>query len=178
MDDVLIEPFDKAKHPRAGFTCGQPSLDVFLQSLVTQYEKRKLGRTFVAFRPGDQKVLGYYTLASSAVAFAHLPETAARKLPKHPMPVVLLGRLAVDQTAQARGLGEMLLMDALERSLDLSKSLGVFAVEVLAMDDRAAAFYARYGFISLLDDARHMYLPMSTIEDAVANPKQTRDENS
>lgn len=69
---------------------------------------------------------------------------------------------------QGIGLGEALLMDALQRSLDLSRSLGVFAVEVVAIDDRAAAFYAKYGFIPLLDNPSHMYLPMATIEGAVA----------
>lgn len=168
MDDIRVEPFDKARHDRAGFHCGQPSLDSFLLTLVTQYEKRRLGKTFVAVRTGDTKVLGYYTLASSAVAFVHVPAEAARPLPKHPVPVVLLARLAVDQSVHGRGLGATLLMDALDRCLELSKSLGVFAVEVVAIDDRAAAFYGKYGFTRLLDDPRHMYLPMSAIEDAVA----------
>jgi predicted N-acetyltransferase YhbS len=167
MDDVQIDPFDKAKHQRAAFQCGQPSLDHFLHALVTQYEKRRLGKTFVAVRRGDPHVVGYYTLASGAVAFEHLPPAIARKLPKHPLPVILLARLAVDQSQQGRGVGEALLMDSLERSVELSKSLGVFAVEVVAIDDHAAAFYAKYGFTALLDDAMHMYLPMNAIEDAV-----------
>lgn len=171
MDDIQVEPFDKAKHQRGSFYCGEPSLDDFLRTLVTQYDKRRIGKTFVAVRPGDSTVLGYYTLASSALAFAHFPPATAKRLPKHPLPVVLLGRLAVDQLIQGVGLGETLLMDALRRSLDLSKSLGVFAVEVVAINDRAVAFYAKYGFMPLLDNARHMYLPMATIEDfAAKNP--------
>lgn len=167
MDDFTIGPFDKAKHKRDVFRCGQPSLDAFLHTLVTQYEKRRFGKTFVAVRTGNPEVLGYFTLASSAVAFANVPRDAARKLPKHPVPVILLARLAVDQSVQGQGLGEALLMDALRRSLDLSMLLGVYAVEVVAIDDRAAAFYGKYGFAALLDDPHHMYLPMSTIEDAV-----------
>jgi GNAT superfamily N-acetyltransferase len=168
MDDIQVEPFDRATHQRGAFCCGEPSLDDFLHMLVTQYDKRRLGKTFVAVRPGETTVLGYYTLASSALAFAHLPTAAAKRLPKHPLPVVLLGRLAVDQSLQGIGLGEALLMDALQRSLDLSRSLGVFAVEVVAIDDRAAAFYAKYGFMPLLDNPRHMYLPIDTIEGVVA----------
>lgn len=167
MDDICIEPFDKRKHDRAAFDSGQASLDDFLRKLVTQYESRKLGKTFVAVRPGDPRVLGYYTLASSAVAFANLPSQESRKLPKHPVPVILLARLAIDRSFQGRGLGRALLSDALERSFELSMSLAVLAVEVLAVGNRAAAFYAKYGFIPLLDDSRHMYLPMRTIQDAI-----------
>lgn len=101
------------------------------------------------------------------VKTAHLPTAAAKRLPKHPLPVALLRRLAVDQLVQDIGLGEALLIDVLQRSLDLSKSLGVFAVEVVAIDDRAAAFYAKHGFMPLLDNPRHMYLPMATIEGVV-----------
>ena len=90
-------------HDRAGFSCGKPSLDEFLRRLVTQYEKRDLGRTFVAVVPGDTKVCGYYTLASGGIAFQNLPAAAAKKLPRHPVPVVILARLAVDLGAQGKG---------------------------------------------------------------------------
>ena len=167
MAEIRIEPFDKAKHQRAGFSCGLPALDEFLRAFVTQYEKRRLGKTFVAVPTAeDTRVVGYYTLAAGAVAFAHLPSHVAKKLPKHPVPVILLGRLAVDRSLQGQGLGEMLLTDALCRALELSKSLGVFAVEVLAIDERAATFYAKYGFTRLADDTRHLYLPISAIEEA------------
>ena len=111
-------------------------------------------------------VLGYYTLAAGSVAFPHLPPETAARLPRHPVPVVLLARLAVDRTAQGRGLGRTLLVDALQRSLRLSASLGVFAVEVQAIDEEAAGFYAKFGFAPLLDSPRHMYMPISAIEVA------------
>jgi GNAT superfamily N-acetyltransferase len=172
---IRIEPFDKAKHRRTGFHCGNPALDEFVRTLVTQYEKRRLGKTFVAVRAEETHgVVGYYTLAAGAVAFAHVPEDVARRLPKHPVPVILLARLAVGQSAQGQGLGATLLADALRRSLELSKSLGVFAVEVLAIDEQAAAFYSRYGFTPLLDNPRHMYLPIGTIEAAVSPSGQGR----
>jgi GNAT superfamily N-acetyltransferase len=150
-------------HERAAFTCGKPALDDFLRSLVTQYEKRNLGRTYVAVRAGDPRVLGYYTLASGAVPFQDLPAPAARKLPKHPVPVILLARLAVDQGVQGQGLGEALLFDALRRCLEISEGLGSHAVEVDAIDDAAKAFYRKYGFVSLQDSERHLYLPVATI---------------
>lgn len=164
MAEWAVEPFAKA-HERSNFSCGRSTLDDFIRARVSQYEKRRLGKTFVAVGPGDKRVIGYYTLAAGAVAFEKLPEDAARKLPKHPVPVVLLARLAVDQPAQGMGLGEVLLLDALQRSLDLSTGLGVHAVEVDAIDDAAAAFYSKYGFVPLLDEPLHLYLPISTIED-------------
>jgi GNAT superfamily N-acetyltransferase len=141
-------------------------LDNFLRTLVSQYEKRRLGRTHVVVRPGEKRVLGYYTLASGAVSFANLPEQATKKLPRHPVPVILLARLALDQSVQGQGLGGFLLADALRRCLSLAGQLGVHAVEVDAIDDQAKAFYERYGFVALQDNPLHLYLPMATIEDA------------
>jgi GNAT superfamily N-acetyltransferase len=163
MDDWRIEPLSKA-HLRGEFCCGKAPLDEFIRSLVSQYEKRKLGRTFVAVRPEEKRVYGYYTLASGSVPCQHLPAAIARKLPKHPVPVALLGRLAVDQTAQGRGMGADLLMDALHRCLALSAQLGLYAVEVLAIDDAARQFYLKYGFVPLVDNEMHLFLPMSVIE--------------
>ena len=143
-------------------------MDDFIRSRVSQYEKRRLGKTFVAVPRGEKRVIGYYTLAAGAVAFEQLPPDASRKLPKHPVPVVLLARLAVDRSAQGKGVGEGLLLDALRRTLDLSSELGVHAVEVDAQDDAAAAFYRKYGFTPLLDDPLHLYLPVSTVRDVLA----------
>lgn len=156
-------------HDRAAFSCGRPSLDDFIRSHASQYEKRRLGKTFVTVLPlkindGKAPVIGYHTLAAGAVAFERLPTQASRKLPKHPVPVVLLARLAVDLTAQGKELGEGLLLDALQRSLDLSHSIGVHAVEVVALDEVAAAFYKKYGFTPLLDDPLHLYMPITTIK--------------
>ena len=102
MAEWIVEPFGK-QHERSSFFCGRSSLDDFIRSRVSQYEKRRLGKSYVAIAPGDKKVLGYYTLTASAIAFDHWPSGAARKLPKHPVPVVLLARLAVDQSAQGKG---------------------------------------------------------------------------
>lgn len=154
-------------HDRGAFACGKPPLDDFLRRLVTQYEKRNLGRTYVAVRAGEKKVCGYFTLASGAISFQNLPEPSARKLPKHPVPVILLARLAVDQDVQGQGLGESLLLDALQRCLELADKLGIHAVEVDAIDQQAKAFYQKYGFVPLLDHELHLFLPVSTIRDAL-----------
>lgn len=166
MADWIIEPFGKA-HDRSAFGCGKSSLDDFIRNRVTQYEQRRLGKTFVAVPPGEKRVIGYHTLAAGSVTFEHLPSDVSRKLPKHPVPVILLARLAVDQSSQGRRLGEGLLLDALQRSLDVSEKLGAHAVEVHALDDAAVTFYVKYGFAPLLDHPRHLYLPLATIEQVL-----------
>lgn len=167
MADWVIEPFNKT-HDRTVFSCGKPSLDDFIHRRVSQYENRRLGKTFVVVSRGQVRVIGYYTLAASAITFEHVPTAVSRKLPKHPIPVILLARLAVDQSAQGQRLGEELLLDALQRSFDLSEQLGVHAIEVDALDDSAAAFYVKYGFQPLLDNPKHLFLPMATVQELLA----------
>lgn len=164
MAEWSVELFDPS-HERGQFTCGRKLLDHFLHALVNQYEKRHLGRTYVLVPTGAKRVLGYYTLASGAILFDHLPPKAAKKLPRHPLPVILLARLAVDKSIQGQGLGRFLLMDAMRRSLSLAKYLGVHAVELDAIDDVAKAFYERYGFVTLRDDPHHLFMPLATFED-------------
>jgi hypothetical protein len=95
MADGSIERFERS-HVRDAFACGKPPLNEFIQRLVSHYEKRNLGRTYVAVRLGEKQVRGYYTLASESVPFQNLPDPSTKKLPKHPVPVILLARLAVD----------------------------------------------------------------------------------
>lgn len=151
-------------HDRSAFACGNPTLDRFLNSLVSQYEKRHLGRTFVATEPGQSRVLGFYTLAAGAFDLSLLPEKDRRKLPSHPIPTVHLGRLAVDLTHRRRRLGEALLFHALRKALITSETVAAYAVDVQAADDAARAFYQKYGFLLLEDNRSHLYLPMKTIE--------------
>jgi len=163
MGDWLIERLSKS-HERSEFCCGKAPLDEFLRTLVSQYEKRHLGRTYVAARSGEKRVCGYYTLASGAISFQDPPSGAARKLPRHPVPVILLARLAVDRSARGQGLGHALLVDALERCLGLAEKLGVSAVEVDAIDQEAGKFYQKHGFIPLLDSPLHLDLPIAAIQ--------------
>jgi GNAT superfamily N-acetyltransferase len=169
MTDWRIGRLDRT-HDRSAFSCGHPPLDEFIRRLAAQYERRDLGRTYIAVRPGESRVQGYYTLASGAIPFRNLPDSAARKLPRHPVPVILLARLAVDQATQGHGLGEALLLDALGRCLDLAGELGIHAVEVDAIDARARSFYEKYGFVPLIDADLHLFLPVVTIRDVIPPP--------
>ncbi len=163
MADWVIERL-RASHDRTRFACGKAPLDVFLRTLVTQYEKRHLGRTFVASDPGQARVAGYYTLAAGSIGVTRLSESVRKKLPRHPIPTIHLGRLAVDQEYQGRNLGKVLFFHALRQALEVSERLGAFALDVLALDDGARAFYLHYGPLPLEDDPLHLYLPMATIE--------------
>lgn len=166
MPDWIVEPLDSS-HDRTAFSAGERSLDDFLKNLVSQYERRRLGRTYLIVRSGEKRVLGYYTLASGSLAFDNLPVTSRKKLPRHPIPVILLARLAVDETVRGHGLGRRLLVDALGRCLDLADRLGVHAVSVDALDDSARSFYTKYGFIALQDRPLVLFLPMATIQEAL-----------
>src|SRR5438876_4117406 len=95
MAEWTIEPLQR-QHDRKEFSCGKQPLDAFLRTLVSQYEKRRLGRTFVATDPGQVRVAGYYTLAAGSFDVSCLPEAERKKLPKLPVPTVHLGKLAVD----------------------------------------------------------------------------------
>lgn len=150
-------------HDRASFDCGKTQLNEWIQRLAGQHERRDLSRTYVAVQSGESKVLGYYAISNHQVGYESLPEDQAKGLPAIDIPVVLLGRLAVDKSVQGQGLGAYLLIDALRRANHISLHIGVRAVEVHAVDEGARRFYLKYGFVSLLDDERHLFLPMQVI---------------
>lgn len=150
-------------HDRSQFDCGNARLNEWLTQRAGQFDRRDLARTYVAVRPGQQVVLGYFALSSRAVRYDALPDEQSKGLPHIDVPVVLLGRLAVDRSEQGKGLGSFLLIDALRRAQHLADQVGVRAVEVDAIDAVAHRFYARHGFIELRDDPHHLFLPMSVV---------------
>lgn len=155
-------------HDRSQFACGQPSLDRFLKESARQNQDKDFSRTFVLTRQSEMKAFGYYTLAAGENDRASLPPAVSKKLPKYPVPVVVLGRLAVDESLKGKGLGKLLLSDALRRCLVVADSVGVFAVVVHAIDQSAADFYAKAAdFIPLQDTPLKLYLPMATIRTAL-----------
>lgn len=152
-------------HVRAAFACGNAALDDWLKRQASQYEKRDLARVYVAVRQESPAVLGYYAISSHRVRPEDLPEVQVRGLPRIDVPVVLLGRLAVDRSTQGQGLGSTLLLDALRRAQHLAEQVGIRGVEVDAIDDAAVAFYRKFGFVPLRDDPRHLMLPMQVIRE-------------
>ena len=159
-----IEKLSKG-HDRKSFDCRVSELNEHLRRFARQNEAAGISQHFVALgSPGSHDVYGYYALSAGAVAFDHVPQDLRKRLPRYPVPVAHLGRLAVDRSAAGQGLGEHLLMDALARTLRAADEIGIHAVEVVAINDAARAFYLKYGFHPLKDDRHHLYLPMSTVK--------------
>lgn len=156
---------DTNVHDRAAFSCGEASLDAYLKRQAGQDLKRRLAITYVLAPHDDpSRAAGYFTLSSYAVLANELPEAVVGRLPRHDrFPTTLIGRLARAAAFRGHGLGELLLLDALARALENSELVASFAVVVDAIDDPAAAFYRRYGFLPFADDPRRLYLPMASI---------------
>ena len=168
MTEWTIRRLDK-DHDRSTFDCGQRMLNAWLKDRAGQFDRRDLSRTFVATRPDEVLVVGYYVVSTHRVVYEARPAAKSQGLPRLDVPVVLIGRLAVDHTVQG-GLGALLLVDALRRSLRISEQVGIRAVEVDALDDAARNFYLKFGFRSLLDDPRHLFLPMHEIRNLKLDP--------
>ncbi len=106
--------------------------------------------------------MGYYSLSMGEINLSSLPPFLTKKLPKHPVPVGRMGRLAVDLSAQGQGLGTHLMVDAMKRVQTASESVGVYALLVDAKDTSAKNFYLKYGFIPLTDDPMTLFLPLGS----------------
>jgi GNAT superfamily N-acetyltransferase len=146
----------------AGFRCGQTPLDDYIARYASQDVKRNLARVFVATPPTQTRQLaGYFTLSAGSVSCTELPPVLAKKLPRYPIPVALLGRLAVDTRFQGQGLGSILLADACQKVAQASTHLAVGGILVDAKDGDAAKFYQRFGFFQLSGDCVRYFLPAS-----------------
>lgn len=159
MNNLSVVLFDKSQQ-RKQFDCGNEELNRYLHQQISQDAKRNVASPFVLL--DENHIIGFYTLSASAVNVGDLPEKLVKKLPKYPlMPVVLLGRLAIDKNYQKQGLGDFLLMDALKRSLRGSEQIATMAIVVDAINSAAENFYRQYGFEYLTEN--RLFLPMQTI---------------
>jgi GNAT superfamily N-acetyltransferase len=150
-DGVTITPPEplSAHHQTVDFDSGVPSLDDWLKRRAVRNQTTGASRTFVTCAGG--KVVGYYALASSAVVPAQAPGRFRRNMPD-PIPVVVLGRLAVDKSQKGRGLGRALFQDAARRILHAAEAIGIRGMIVHALSDDAKSFYLRLGMtVSPLD---------------------------
>jgi ribosomal protein S18 acetylase RimI-like enzyme len=150
-----------ASYDRSAFNSGTPALDRYLSEQATQDMRRRVATCFVALTD-EQRIAGYYTLASASVPLVELPPEAIKKLPRYrAVPTVRMGRLAVDQTFKGQGLGGALLGDALTRAA--RSEIAAYAMLVDAKDDAAAAFYRHHGFIALPETPLTLFLPLATV---------------
>ena len=150
-----------AQHDRTDFDCGEPAPNDFLRRLARQQAERGFNRTYVAAEAEGAQILGFYALSAGAVEFEHWP--TGFRLPRYPVPVARIGRLAVDRRWQGEGVGRMLLRHALQVSVALARQIGLYAVVVDAKHAEAAAFYAHFGFQPFQDGNLRLFLPLSTI---------------
>lgn len=169
MPQWVIQRLDRTCN-RSVFDCGVPQLNRWLQQSSTQYDKRDLARTYVALRPDEKSVVGFYSVSNHGLRFDVLTAELSQGLPRVDIPTVLLGQLAVDKTVQGRGLGKIMLIDAFRRVLSIANTVGVRGVVVDAIDDNAVKFYEQFGFTALQDQPRRLLLPMQAIRKLGLEP--------
>lgn len=150
---------------KAPFDCGYPVLNDYLRQYALKNDELLIGKTFVAVDEA-QTVTGYMTLSNAQIEATTLPDSIKAKLPRYPVPALRIAKLAVDGKFKGTGVGSWLLRNALQRALDISVSVGIFAVLVDAIDDTAKGFYLKYGCIPLQDHELTLFLPLATIRKA------------
>lgn len=164
--DWAVVPFDK-EFDRTNFDCGAANLNDYLRKYISQDIKRGLTKAYAAVeQPGDSKIIGYYTVSSAQVACHEVPEEWRKRVGVYPVPCSRIGRLAVDQTAKGKGLGEHLLMHAYDTIKKAAGHIGIKAVIVDAENETAERFYLRYGFEHLQaapqsQAKRALFLPLT-----------------
>ena len=162
------EPLD-GSHATVDFDCGKSELTDWLRRQALANQRARSARTYVLSR--GTRVVGYYAIAAASVEHAEAPERVRKGLARHPIPVILLARLAVDLSEQGMGLGAALLKDALERAARAANEIGARAVLVHAKDEEAKAFYERFDFDPSPSDGRHLFLLMKDLEAALRRPQ-------
>lgn len=159
-----IIPYSRA-YKRDKFSCGQQTLDNYILNNATKDVQSGSCTCFVTIDESD-KVIGYYTLSSDNISKDGAPEELKKSIKYENIPVILLGRLAIDNNFQGRGIGKKLLIDSLERSLHVATNhVGSVAVIVDPIDESAIAFYSRYGF-TMLPDSGRMFMTIKKIKEA------------
>jgi GNAT superfamily N-acetyltransferase len=148
-------------HAVEAFTCGQPELDRFLIQHALQAQQANSSQTYVAVSADE--VVGFYTMVAGEVRHADAPERVVKGMPRHPIPLLVLARLAVHTNAQGHGLGAGLLLDAFGRTLQVADLIGIRALAVHAKDEQAVAFYRHFGFTPSPTDPRHLFMLVKDI---------------
>ena len=156
------------RHDRAAFDCGDADLNLYLQKHARQNHESGGAKCFVS-APADApaRILGFYTLSPASLEYARTPALAKKGLARYDVPVFRLGRLAVDKTAQSRGLGGALLLRAADRCIRVAQDVGGVALLIDAKNDRAARWYESYGALRLDDAPLALVLPLAVAADAL-----------
>ena len=150
-------------HDRSGFDCGVPELNAFLKSTARQHSDKGISRTFVLTDQDSTLIAGFFSLTLCEVASEKLPAKYSKKYPRHGLPAVRLARLAVSRSHQGKKYGQLLLAEAIHRTVLIADQAGVIGLFVDAKDDSARSFYERYGFVTLPHQPLHLFLPIETL---------------
>lgn len=153
------------EHERKNFDCGVLVLNEYLQKYALQNQKKRSSSTYVS--TVENQIVGYYSLAYGHVKPEEAPQNVSTGLPRYPIPVLLLARLAVDKTYHGKGLGASLLRDALLRALPAAEIAALRSVVVHAKDDSAKRFYERFGFTSSPVNPYHLFMVLDDIKASI-----------
>ena len=154
----------RAEHDRKAFSCGVEPLDRYFREQATQDIRRRVSACYVAIDEATLAIAGHYTLAAGGVPLVEMPAQLAKRLPRYAsVPVVRMGRLAVDQHYRGKKLGAALLWDAVLRAT--RSEIAAFALVVDAKDASAADFYRHHGFVALDDEQRRWLLPLANVTE-------------
>ena len=154
MASLQIEKLQRS-HSIDSFDCGREALNRFLIRFALQNQQAGASQTYVAL--ADESVAGYYTLVVGQVDFEKAPQRLTKGLARHPVPIMLLARLAIATRFQGKGLGAGLLKDALLRTLQAAEIAGIRAFAVHAKDDQAKTFYEHFDFVPSPADPYHLF---------------------
>lgn len=160
---LIVSSLDKALHDRMAFDCGESPLNEFLRTKAAKHQAQRVSRSFVLSDSAEpRRVLGYYSLSNCQIAREDLTQAEAKTLPRHPVPAVMLARLAVDHSQQGKRYGHWLLMDALKRCALVGQQSGVYALLVDAKNEAAKRFYEKFGFVAIVGHPMTLYLTLET----------------
>jgi GNAT superfamily N-acetyltransferase len=153
-------------HDFLDFDCGNDPLNSFLVRHALANQANGSARTFVGL--DENRVIGYYSLAVGSILYDEAPERMAKGLARHPIPILLMARFAVDLNYQGQGVGKGLFKDALKRCLRVAKEAGVRAFMTHAKDEKAKSLYLRFGMVECPANPLHLYFLMKDVERLVA----------
>lgn len=157
------EPISRT-HDRKNFDCGNADLNRYLRQYARQNHVSGGAKTFVAVSPSaPSNILGYYTISPGALDFSKAPVELTKRLGRYDIPIFRLGRLAVDLSAQGKGLGGDLFLAASERAIKVASEIGGAAMVIDAKDEAAANWYHRFGAVASLDSPLDLVLPLAVI---------------
>ena len=164
---VRIEPLDRNRHDRAAFSCGDDRLDNFLKSTAARQQDEDLTRVNVCCLDDSPVVVGYYALNSHFIDASTIPDPDRKKLPSYPtIPAIYLSKIGVQKEHQGSGLGQYLMAHAFGRCVDVANIIGAHFLVLDALNERAAKFYRRLGFVDLPGHEPRMLIKMSIVRKA------------